>query len=152
MAAIVEYSERLKDPRWQRKRLEIFERDNFTCQECGRKDRELHVHHGCYVKGRMPWEYPNEVLHTLCDGCHEIAEQLLTDIRELIGRLGFSDLSRLKNWLVKMDESPPAPVSVHPKEPQLMEGEEVAWLTSLVGKERRRQGIVSPLAGEARHG
>ena len=24
------YSDKLKDPRWQRKRLEIFERDNWT--------------------------------------------------------------------------------------------------------------------------
>jgi 5-methylcytosine-specific restriction endonuclease McrA len=28
------YSEKLRDPRWQKKRLEIFQRDNFICQNC----------------------------------------------------------------------------------------------------------------------
>ena len=28
------YTELLKDPRWQKKRLEIYERDNFTCNQC----------------------------------------------------------------------------------------------------------------------
>ena len=32
------YSEKLKDPRWQKKRLEILERDNFRCQYCGDKN------------------------------------------------------------------------------------------------------------------
>lgn len=26
------YAEKLKDPRWQKRRLEIFERDDWTCQ------------------------------------------------------------------------------------------------------------------------
>lgn len=28
------YSQKLRDPRWQKKRLEILERDSFTCQHC----------------------------------------------------------------------------------------------------------------------
>lgn len=65
------YSEKLSDPRWQRKRLEILERDNFTCQRCDRADRQLHVHHSYYVKYRDPWLYPNWSLQTLCATCHK---------------------------------------------------------------------------------
>lgn len=64
------YAERLKDPRWQRKRLEILNRDNFTCQECGSPDKTLHVHHRRYQHGMSPWEYPKNELVTLCEDCH----------------------------------------------------------------------------------
>lgn len=52
------YSEKLKDPRWQKKRLEIMARDFFTCQMCQCKDNTLHVHHRHYIGGREPWDYP----------------------------------------------------------------------------------------------
>lgn len=29
------YAEKFKDPRWQKKRLKIMERDNWKCCECG---------------------------------------------------------------------------------------------------------------------
>lgn len=64
------YSELLRDPRWQRTRLEIMERENFTCQECGAADKTLNVHHTYYAKGRAPWEYELESLHCLCENCH----------------------------------------------------------------------------------
>lgn len=65
------YGEMLRDPRWQRKRLEIFQRDGFQCQFCGDADSPLHVHHIHYLKGSAPWEYPEEFLVTLCEDCHE---------------------------------------------------------------------------------
>jgi len=33
------------------------------------------VHHTYYVKGRLPWEYPNHSLITLCINCHEIIHE-----------------------------------------------------------------------------
>jgi len=42
------YFEKFKDPRWQKKRLEIMERDQWTCQDCGSTDRSLNVHHMRY--------------------------------------------------------------------------------------------------------
>ena len=66
-----DYSELLKDPRWQKRRLEILNRDNWTCQICGAKDKMLHVHHTCYEKGKKPWEYPDKILITLCEECHK---------------------------------------------------------------------------------
>ena len=66
-----DYLEALASPQWQKKRLEIMQRDNFTCQFCGHKDRTLHIHHKVYEKGKKPWEYDNKDLITLCDRCHE---------------------------------------------------------------------------------
>ena len=65
------YSEKLKDPRWQKKRLKILERDEFTCQSCFDSESTLHVHHRYYIRGAEPWGYPNEALQTLCESCHE---------------------------------------------------------------------------------
>jgi hypothetical protein len=65
------YSEKLRDPKWQKKRLEVFKRDKFTCQICMAKDKTLAVHHKKYVKGKEPWDYKNEYLITLCVDCHE---------------------------------------------------------------------------------
>lgn len=61
---------KLQDPRWQKKRLEIMQRDGFKCQECGTTDEKLHVHHQYYVGRRDPWQYPNSCLQTLCETCH----------------------------------------------------------------------------------
>ncbi len=66
------YIELLKDPRWQRKRLEIFQRDDWTCQANGEKGNTLNVHHKIYIPGLKPWEYENDLLITLCLECHEI--------------------------------------------------------------------------------
>jgi hypothetical protein len=63
------YSEKLKDPRWQRKRLEILNRDEFTCQRCGDDSSPLVVHHLSYSKGN-PWNINNSQLITYCEDCH----------------------------------------------------------------------------------
>ena len=65
------YTELFKDPRWQKKRLEILSRDEFTCVICCDKESTLHVHHRRYISGRKPWEYDNDLLVTLCHDCHE---------------------------------------------------------------------------------
>lgn len=68
------YSELLKNPKWQRKRLTIMNRDKWRCSLCWNKERTLHVHHLKYIKGKKPWEYPNDYLMTLCEDCHEHVE------------------------------------------------------------------------------
>lgn len=74
------YSEQLKHPNWQRKRLEIMQRDDFMCRMCGDSEVTLHIHHRSYEKGRMAWDYPNENFCTLCEGCHK----LVTDTNKRI--------------------------------------------------------------------
>jgi hypothetical protein len=85
------YSELLKHPSWQKKRLEILQLHNFQCQNCGDTESPLHVHHGHYEKGKMPWEYKNDSLHCLCERCHSEIQELQAVMRKLIGKL-YSDL------------------------------------------------------------
>jgi hypothetical protein len=65
------YSEKLRDPRWQKKRLEIMDRDHFACVECADEAKTKTVHHRKYITGRNPWEYPAFLLQTLCCDCHD---------------------------------------------------------------------------------
>jgi hypothetical protein len=88
----MDYAEKLKDPRWQKKRLEILNRDHWTCKYCGEKERTLHVHHLFYFKDKDPWEVNNGFLVTLCEGCHlpdneEPKDWRRQDILETIGNL-----------------------------------------------------------------
>jgi hypothetical protein len=64
------YSEKLQHPQWQKKRLEIMSRDSFRCVKCASETNTLTVHHFYYVTGRMPWEYPNGSMATMCRNCH----------------------------------------------------------------------------------
>lgn len=83
MADKTSYSEKLKDPRWQKRRLEIFNRDNFTCRRCGDTKSTLHVHHKYYENGMEPWDYPEESLITFCEDCHECEQKELFEYLEL---------------------------------------------------------------------
>lgn len=62
------YSDLLKDPRWQKKRLKILERDEWTCQLCYSEIHTLHIHHLKY--NGLPWEAKDEDLLTVCERCH----------------------------------------------------------------------------------
>jgi len=77
------YSEKLKDPRWQRRRLEVLEAANWTCQDCLSTDRTLHVHHNFYRSRTEPWNYPDHALRVVCNECHETAEHQRREFKEL---------------------------------------------------------------------
>jgi|LSQX01.2.fsa_nt_gb hypothetical protein len=94
------YAEKLRDPRWQKKRLEVMERDEFTCVTCGRKDKTLNIHHWYYMKGNEPWDYPTESLVCLCEDCHERIELLKVDLLAAIGKLPRDENTKeLLSWL-----------------------------------------------------
>jgi 5-methylcytosine-specific restriction endonuclease McrA len=90
------YAEKLKDPRWQKKRLEILERDEWRCCWCEDEKEQLHVHHGCYQYGFDPWDYDDETMWTLCASCHRYVEERMAEIRDLIGRIPPTHLSFAK--------------------------------------------------------
>jgi hypothetical protein len=69
------YSDLLKSPEWQKKRLVIMKRDKFTCKLCKDKTSTLHIHHKSYTPGKKPWEYPDDNLVTLCEYCHTFVEE-----------------------------------------------------------------------------
>lgn len=81
------YREQLLHPNWQRKRLEIMQRDDFACKCCYDEETTLHVHHKQYVKGRMAWDYPNEELVTLCESCHEQMHEQTSAFKGLLAIL-----------------------------------------------------------------
>lgn len=70
------YSEKLKSPLWQRKRLKVLERDEFTCKLCNDKNETLHVHHLSYENKKDPWDVKDENLITYCKVCHELVESI----------------------------------------------------------------------------
>lgn len=74
------YQRKLAHPDWQKKRLEILQRDNFTCNRCDSKDKELHVHHIYYLQGIKPENYPDNAYLTLCYNCHQIEEGKLNEL------------------------------------------------------------------------
>lgn len=71
-----DYQSLLKDPRWQRKRLEIMQRDNFACQHCGNSKGTLTVHHKFYKENYNPWDYEEDCYITLCERCHAIEHKI----------------------------------------------------------------------------
>jgi hypothetical protein len=97
------YAELLKDPRWQRKRLEVLQRDEWACTWCGQADVTLHVHHRKYLRGRPPWESPAKDLCTLCEICHADVTRWNRMARELLEDLDFAQLVRAVGYLQGLD-------------------------------------------------
>ena len=64
------YSLKLKDPRWQRKRLEILQRDNF---------QEI-------------WDYEDSTLFTLCSDCHYAHTISQKKIKEMMRTIQYDQL------------------------------------------------------------
>lgn len=79
------YQDQIKSPKWQKKRLEVLEQNQFACIECGSADEQLHVHHPFYQKGRKIWEYTTEELRCLCATCHDKLHALNDEINQAMG-------------------------------------------------------------------
>lgn len=82
-----DFWEKYKDPRWQKKRLEVMQAAGFACQNCGDTTSTLNVHHSIYYRDKSPWEYTNNLLRCLCESCHEDIEELTHDLRVSFARL-----------------------------------------------------------------
>lgn len=79
------YAEKLTDPRWQKKRLEVLSRDGWSCQRCSDTSSTLHVHHKRYTG--EPWDAPLEDLVTLCAECHASTSHTEKEVRGQIESL-----------------------------------------------------------------
>lgn len=91
----ITYGELLSCEEWEVKRAVILQRDSEICTNCGKGQTHrfynvhpphwapkgnnqgfgnaqviLHVHHKFYILSRLPWEYDNSALTTLCHQCH----------------------------------------------------------------------------------
>lgn len=89
------YWEQLKDPRWQKRRLEVMGRDEFRCQLCFDDTKTLNVHHRWYEKSRDIWNYPDESLITLCEECHQEEHDAEIRLKKLLAekKWNFSDVA-----------------------------------------------------------
>lgn len=111
----MKYSEKLKDPRWQKKRLEIFERDEWHCRSCYDGETTLHVHHLNYDRDADPWDYENDNFITLCENCHKLEyefrhereQSLLRAIRA--GAFLVDEIDRITNGFLNLRTPCPAP-------------------------------------------
>jgi hypothetical protein len=114
------YAEKLKNPRWQKKRLKILERDGWACQKCFDNESTLVVHHRLYLTRTEPWDYPDELLITLCEDCHEnetnsvdsICKTLVNEVRSNFLSSDIIDLS-LGFHELKLQHSPGVVASVY---------------------------------------
>jgi 5-methylcytosine-specific restriction endonuclease McrA len=92
---MITYYEKLKDPKWQKIRLKIFNRDKWKCVICENEDQTLHVHHTYYKKNSEPWDYDLDTLKTLCSQCHKFQHETIPNVKEelfiTIFKLGYWD-------------------------------------------------------------
>lgn len=94
MKTKLSYSDQLKDPRWQKKRLYILQRDEFACKTCGDNTSTLHIHHKLYENSKNVWDYDNDLLITLCENCHKyLTDETNNCITKI--RLNFIDSDKL---------------------------------------------------------
>ena len=86
-----------RDSRWQQKRLEIMERDKWTCRSCGSSGEgvTLNVHHAYYISGKKPWEYEDQALVTWCEECHVRRHEIQRHIQQMSAQLTIEQYRQL---------------------------------------------------------
>lgn len=96
------YLEQLKDPRWQRLRLRVMERENFACEECHSSEKSLNVHHCFYLPDKAPWEYPLYTFRCLCEDCHKAVKEKIDAIKGIAGGLRLDQLAELEGYIERL--------------------------------------------------
>jgi hypothetical protein len=73
-----EYKRNKTDKAWKERRRHVYERDNFTCQTCGKKDGNLHGH--LIIPWRISFDDSLTNLISLCPSCHTTIEAFWSKI------------------------------------------------------------------------
>lgn len=94
------YQQKLQRPEWQRKRLEVLQRDDWTCNFCGARDKQLHVDHKRYDRDLEPWEYKDSTYQTLCKDCHVNVTAVRKYATDLTGYLNFEETVRVAGYVI----------------------------------------------------
>lgn len=106
------YSDKLKDPRWQKKRLEILQRDEWKCRVCGGKDKSLHIHHCIYSK--EPWDAPNWSLISLCEECHSMRQECENEVKRMLSSANYGQLCSIRDLILSLHDAEfPLPLLDH---------------------------------------
>ena len=93
---IVDPYRKLKDcSEWKHWRKDVFERDNYTCCDCGHKGGTLHPHH-LFERSKYP-ELIFEVSNgrTLCKDCHKNTLRKEKEYRDSLKKNGFNSVKIL---------------------------------------------------------
>ena len=98
------YADDLRHPLWQRRRLRVLECAGWKCECCGDTEGQLHAHHKVYVRGRRPWQYDDDQLECLCDGCHERAHAQLKQLELAVAAHPTSALPALAKLFDKLGD------------------------------------------------
>ena len=85
-AVIQRHSEQYKQ--WRKM---VFERDNKTCQKCGRRGCRINAHHILGFKKHKKWRFVLENGITLCSKCHR-------KFHEQYGKSDFPDIRKV--WVL----------------------------------------------------
>ena len=96
------YAEKLRDPRWQRRRLQVLDKADWMCEECGDASSEMHVHHKIYRKGRLPWGYEIWEYRALCLICHRDETQVRQELAELMIYMDIHELNELRDYAAEL--------------------------------------------------
>ena len=97
------YSEDLKNPQWQRKRLQQLDAAKWECSECGTGKRTLEVHHCWYERDTKPWEYPDECYRVLCSICHDNWHAAKLECDKLFANYSMTQLEQAAGLLVGLN-------------------------------------------------
>jgi len=70
------YKDYLRTREWRSLRLEVLNRDSFSCVKCGTEaiDTPLHVHH-IHYRGIETMTFTPDQLITICPSCHKLEHQ-----------------------------------------------------------------------------
>jgi len=97
-SSTADFFAKYKDPRWQKKRLEVMQQASFRCESCESDTKTLNVHHKSYKKNRNPWEYEEHELECLCEDCHNVKHEVKSRLDTVL-----HDFKTL-NWSSKKPE------------------------------------------------
>lgn len=102
------YKELLDDQRWKDRANLVRQMASNECQDCGKVQDKLDVHHCYYMpmhKNFAPWEYPLHSLRALCRKCHVSRAAIELDFRAWMSNKTQHEISSLLNDLKKNDLS-----------------------------------------------
>lgn len=105
------YAKKLLDGRWQKKRLQILERDGFMCTICQRQ-HNVQIHHNWYLKDYEPWDYDDNQLVTLCNEHHDEVTTLQDGLKKLLARSGPAQQRQVYDFLMGLQKQEKQPKEV----------------------------------------
>jgi|DEB3_MinimDraft_2_1074329.scaffolds.fasta_scaffold01575_8 hypothetical protein len=108
------YGALLRNPKWQKARLETMQRANFACERCGDKESTLNVHHKNYKQGKNPWEYELSNFVCLCEACHECIHKQKQMINNLLP-YSYLDFSEVLSGLISEQPNSRYVGIIHPR-------------------------------------